>query len=71
MLAFLFHTDHWASSLLFLKQIITPVDIDECISKTHNCDDDAVCTNNKGSFTCECETGYRGNGLNCTGNLAI
>ena len=32
------------------------------------CDDQAICTNTPGSFSCECKSGYQGNGLNCTGN---
>ena len=31
-------------------------DINECLSNTHGCEH--KCTNNDGSFTCSCNTGY-------------
>ena len=44
-------------------------DINECETGEHNCSaDHACCNNTKGSFTCFCQPGYTGNGLNCTGN---
>ena len=42
-------------------------DIDECTSKTHNCDRNALCKNTEGSFTCTCNRGYKGDGKNCKG----
>ena len=33
-------------------------DIDECATGTHTCDDNASCTNNIGSFACECNVGW-------------
>ncbi|XP_035688794.1 fibrillin-1-like [Branchiostoma floridae] len=39
-------------------------DVDECADNP--CDEHAVCTNTKGSFTCTCDDGYTGNGLTCT-----
>ena len=44
-------------------------DINECAIGTDACDAHAVCTNTIGSFTCTCRSGYRGNGLACSGNL--
>eukprot|EP00933_Yihiella_yeosuensis_P047756 TRINITY_DN4368_c0_g1_i2.p1 TRINITY_DN4368_c0_g1~~TRINITY_DN4368_c0_g1_i2.p1 ORF type:complete len:536 (+),score=82.72 TRINITY_DN4368_c0_g1_i2:252-1859(+) len=51
-------------------------DIDECQNETqfwlHNvtnktaCVSGAKCTNTDGSFICKCESGYYGDGLNCT-----
>ena len=35
---------------------------------SHNCHDDANCTNTKGSFFCTCHHGYSGNGVICVGN---
>ena len=40
-------------------------DIDEC---THQpCHPKAMCTNEVGSFKCECRSGYSGNGKTCQG----
>lgn len=41
-------------------------DIDEC-SESMPCDQNAVCLNAEGSFTCMCMTGYSGNGTYCAG----
>lgn len=40
-------------------------DIDECATGKNQCDPDATCTNNDGSYTCMCEDGYKGNGMTC------
>ena len=44
----------------------TLLDIDECVEQSP-CDDNAVCTNTPGSFTCVCNGGFSGNGMTCTG----
>ena len=44
-------------------------DVDECITETHGCDTNALCTNNNGSFTCSCKSGFKGDGKNCQGNV--
>ena len=41
--------------------------VDECTNGTHNCDEQASCTNTDLSFTCACNAGYTGDGTNCTG----
>ena len=41
-------------------------DIDECTVETDNCDANATCTNTAGSFTCECNSGYSGDGVSCS-----
>ncbi|CBY07539.1 unnamed protein product [Oikopleura dioica] len=41
------------------------IDIDECLTKQHDCAETAFCTNLSGSYLCTCETGYTGNGRTC------
>ena len=40
-------------------------DIDECERGTHQCDINAACTDNIGSYDCSCNTGYFGDGFTC------
>eukprot|EP00484_Ammonia_sp_Unknown_P005134 CAMPEP_0197075808 /NCGR_PEP_ID=MMETSP1384-20130603/211795_1 /TAXON_ID=29189 /ORGANISM="Ammonia sp." /LENGTH=610 /DNA_ID=CAMNT_0042514657 /DNA_START=150 /DNA_END=1982 /DNA_ORIENTATION=- len=40
-------------------------DVDECELETHSCDENADCTNTDGSYTCECNDGYGGDGYTC------
>ena len=39
------------------------------VSKKHSCHEKAKCTNTIGSHVCECQSGYTGNGQNCTGEF--
>ncbi|CAH3192983.1 unnamed protein product, partial [Porites evermanni] len=42
-------------------------DIDECQISSHNCSNNAICINTKGSFNCSsCKPGYSGNGHDCS-----
>lgn len=41
-------------------------DIDECAMGTDNCDTNATCTNEPGSFSCSCDFGYEGDGVTCS-----
>ena len=43
------------------------IDVDECDlqNPNHTCDAQAFCLNNEGSFTCECNKGFSGNGHSC------
>ena len=43
-------------------------DIDECV--TQPCGINAKCTDNKGSYDCQCLDGYIGDGFICSGKLA-
>ena len=41
-------------------------DINECEGPSP-CDENALCVNTPGSFTCACNEGYSGDGMTCTG----
>jgi len=43
-------------------------DVDECATNSHQCSSLATCHNVPDSYYCTCNTGYTGDGLNCTGN---
>lgn len=43
------------------------LDIDECVNGTDDCHANAMCTNRIGSFTCQCHSGYTGDGVICNG----
>ena len=47
---------------LFFKH----TDVDECLNGSHNCHNKAVCTDTVGSYECTCNSGYEGDGTNCT-----
>ena len=40
--------------------------VDECVGGTHTCDPLATCTNTAEGFTCECPTGFTGDGSTCS-----
>ena len=46
-------------------------DVNECVLATHNCDVNANCTNTVGSFNCSCNTGYSGDGVNCSKLITV
>ena len=56
-------------SHLILRFIKSFTDYDECAGGDNNCQQ--ICTNTIGSYTCQCNTGFRLNddGRNCTGNF--
>lgn len=42
--------------------------MDECSEKsTNNCDINAKCNNTEGSYSCQCNSDFIGDGENCTG----
>ncbi|MFN0253789.1 MAG: EGF domain-containing protein [Kofleriaceae bacterium] len=41
-------------------------DIDECSIETHTCSADATCTNVVPGFSCACNVGFTGDGMECT-----
>ena len=46
------------------------VDMNECDTGTFTCVTNAHCVNNDGSYYCQCNTGYTGDGNTCTGMAA-
>ena len=42
-------------------------DVDECMERSDTCHANATCINMIGSFSCDCNSGYTGDGRNCTG----
>ena len=42
------------------------LDIDECAAELDNCHENATCNNTFGSFECTCNSGFEGDGVNCT-----
>ena len=55
--------------VVYVTVYLVFTDDDECANQGggNNCHADAFCTNTVGSFTCECNTGYSGNGVTCEG----
>lgn len=39
------------------------------MSSTHKCSRHAVCLNTHGSYKCRCNSGFRGNGFECSGEI--
>ena len=42
------------------------LDINECLSGEHNCNNNNYCVNTVGGFECVCENGYKGDGTTCS-----
>ena len=42
-------------------------DINECTNSTNDCHRNSTCTNSIGSYSCECNQGFNGNGTICIG----
>ena len=67
---------HGKTQLLKLKGVFHPdinksrnflKDVNECTNGFHNCSHNTICKNTNGSYECECNNGYMGNGYQCTG----
>ena len=62
-------------TIIFVELIILIIfiitDINECTAGTHNCHEDATCTDNVGSFSCQCKAGYTGNGVTCSSEFCV
>jgi len=46
-------------------------DIDECAANTNMCHSEASCMNTDGGYSCACNGGYTGDGLECNGKVFI
>ena len=44
-------------------------DVNECVTGSDRCHDNATCSNSDGSYLCTCGCGYIGNGTICEGKL--
>ena len=43
-------------------------DVNECFTLNVTCyDENAHCVNTEGNFTCQCNSGFTGDGYNCSG----
>ena len=60
------HTERKINCAIYVSLLFS--DIDECSSKTHDCDRTALCKNTEGSFSCTCKPGYKRDGKKCKGS---
>lgn len=49
------------------EYLLNFTDLDECALDLDACSDNATCSNTPGSYNCICDTGFEGDGYNCTG----
>lgn len=56
---------------LWSTNFFLPVDIDECGNGSHDCHQNAICTNTAGLYNCSCLPGYIGDGSQCRGIVPI
>ena len=54
---------------LNLNLNLTSTDSNECRTGSHSCASNADCVNTIGSYDCECEHGFQGNGWYCSGKM--
>ena len=53
-------------------EYVSVSDVNECETPgINNCNINASCINNDGSYTCECRRGFAGDGVNCTGEWTL
>lgn len=55
------------SSFVAISGSLVLSDVDECEAASHECSQYADCLNMQGAYTCQCRTGYTGNGWQCKG----
>ena len=51
--------------------LILNADINECEAENHTCDENAECINTVGSFNCDCQSPYLGDGFTCLCKILI
>lgn len=58
--------------LFYVNILFLVTDVDECDKhETNRCHVNATCTNADGLYTCECNAGYTGDGVRCTGEKLL
>ena len=58
-------------TLNVLYLLCNPADVDECNdTQLNSCSENAICINSIGNYSCECNEGYNGNGVICSGECA-
>ena len=60
-----------SSGLSCKYKFLHSIDVDECTTGGHNCHHNAICIDIQGSYTCQCKTGYSGDGFTCTSELCM
>ena len=72
MYVFLTVLEQWhLKPLLFFLLILTSTDINECERGLYDCNENAACINTPGSYDCQCNIKFTGDGFNCTGIIII
>ena len=46
--------------------VLTCINVNECVERSHDCDVNADCFDRDGDFYCECIAGFEGKGQTCT-----
>ena len=49
----------------YYLSLLSPTDTDECITGEHICHEFSTCENAVGFFSCSCNDGFRGDGVDC------
>ena len=58
---------HFILICIFSATFYRESDIDECMFfASNNCDENATFSNTNGSYSCQCNVGFGGNGVSCT-----
>ena len=62
----------WSQIIVALvSDALLLADINECETGSDNCHENAQCSNTEGNFTCYCESGYTGDGTECSMVLTV